>query len=124
MLLLLFAIEAGLLSGNERILDMRYDYPEPTYYLTIEVDAQAGVVFVAGAIETHAVFAPENGVAPGFNPYHAVYTFAAGLRYGPFEAGWRHVCAHDIVSGAPRTFRGGGEDRLYLRAAFKVDSER
>ena len=112
-LTLLFAIEAGLLSGYTSVYGQRYERPET--YLTLETELQiTDYLFVGGIIETQADYLPDNGWLPGFAPSHAVYVFNAGVRLGNFEAGWRHECVHGVDDWNVN----GGYDRLYVRGEF------
>ena len=106
-----FAVEAGLLSGQEGLGHLGYYYPDKSTYITLEVEAQVGPWFIGGDVETHQTF-----LGTGFAPYRALYTFNTGFRWRAFEIGWRHMCDHPVISASvDPSPKSGGWDRIYLR---------
>ena len=107
----LFALEIGLLSGFESVGWSRYTWPENSTYVSMQVDGQWEFLFAGGEIENVQVMLN----AHQYDPIHVTYRFNAGVRLGAFEAGWKHECKHPVVGRTDGARLTGGYDKLYAR---------
>lgn len=93
-LVVIFAIEAGLVPNNAWWLYEQEELHEaPGYYTTIEAEAEIGeTLFVGGSIRTDMTTNNHRN----FNPHWVTYDFTVGARWQFLEVGWRHRCSHPI----------------------------
>lgn len=124
-LIFLFAFEfgvspqVGILAYNETISADSLEYG--VYYTQLEAEAELWEhLFISGSIRTYIL--PSGTV--NFSPREVVYDFSIGMRWQPFEFGWRHRCFHPIMPYLPTLdidVRGieGGYDEIYLRVEVK-----
>lgn len=115
-LIFLLAFEIGMTPNNGWVMQEVHVQEQPQLYATFELDAQAGPVFAGGEITTR-MYASENRYT--FYPFADEYTFRTGLRWGPVEVGFRHLCTHPVIpyietSGADIQYEGSYEE-LYIR---------
>ena len=115
MIVWLFALELGLLSGGVMVGEEYYVWPDQSTYIIMEVEAQWGPVFAGGEIENiqYALH------AASYDPVHADYRFNAGLRWREFEIGWKHECRHPVVGRTDGSGIRGGYDKFYVRAELR-----
>lgn len=116
-LMLSIALEVGGLRGTAVDFDEHVELiPSPPLYALIQGDAQAGPVFLRGSIETD-FFSYEFGEGL---PFDDTYSVGAGLRFGPLELGYEHMCIHPVawsVANWPQVYPrlAGNCERVYIR---------
>jgi hypothetical protein len=128
-LVVLFAIEAGLMPSNDWYLYQEhelFEQDQPGYYNALEVDAELwGWAFVGGTLRTDMT----SDSFTNYNPHWVTYNFTAGARWKAFEIGWRHRCSHPIQTYVYNSgdykdpIVEGSYDEIYARAQFRVGGE-
>lgn len=108
-LLFVFALEAGIVPTISHGGEVLQWHPL-VGYTQLECKAQMlnGHLFIGGTVKTYITWSD-----PYFSPRFVVYDLGIGMRFGLFEAGYRHRCSHDVVPLSPLI--EGGYDELYLR---------
>ncbi len=83
---------------------------EPETYVLMEMEATLFAhAFVGGSMRSFQFV--EDLQAGGFYPYRMEFLFWAGLRWGPAEFGFRHMCSHRVMdSGMDMVY-----EQVYLR---------
>lgn len=120
------ALELGFLPNGTMLMyqpSLKYNDLAGQFYT--QLDAEAVVfdrLFVGGAVKTF-VFDIEREVS--FTPTQSWYSFRAGLRFPPLEAGWRHYCTHPVMPYMPLDPGGpvlweGSYDELYVRLEVRT----
>lgn len=121
-LALAYLLSAGTLDYNACQPSINFvQSPPDSFQTTLGLEAQMidNHVFAGGTIETWET----SDVKSYFSPWESLYTFNAGLRFGGFEAGYRHECDH-ITLGTfnppPGFFANKDEVYASFRATIKV----
>lgn len=124
-LALIFAFEMGMTPGNGWYLYEANELYEPGavgYYTTLEAELEAGPVFVGGSLRTDM----QPNSLTNYNPHWVTYDFNAGLRFDPFEVGYRHRCSHPIQTYVYNQeylrdpLLEGSYDEVYARVQVEV----
>ena len=94
---------------------------ENIYYITL--DAEVVILdhlFIGGAVKTYFQDQKDNYT---FYPFEADYLFKAGLRFGPLELGFRHLCLHPVrpyeMYYQPQGSTDGAYEEFYIRISSK-----
>jgi hypothetical protein len=126
-LALMFVLELGLLPCNEWVMyESEIISPEAVqWYTHLEGEVEIGeLLFIGGAVTTRMEATSIS--LGGFVPFTDEYRFTLGFRFGPMEAGLRHMCTHPVIPlmlvNDPEviTYEGSYEE-LYIR--FELASE-
>lgn len=126
-LIVLFAIEAGMVPNNAWWLYQEHEVfesDEPGYYTDFEIEAELwGWAFVGGSLRTDMT----TDTFRNYSPHWFTYDFTAGARWEFLEVGWRHRCSHPIQTYVTHPSRlrepviEGAYDEFYLRAQWELD---
>lgn len=120
-LIFIMSVELGWLPSGTLAT---YDVPPGTeavlfdvtgnWYAAFDAEAQAGPVFVGGALKTDVWSRAEDWT---FWPHTAWYSVRAGFRSGPLEIGARHYCIHPVVPwlAVARPQWEAAYDEVYVR---------
>jgi hypothetical protein len=121
-LIFLLAFEIGTTPYNGWVMQDGVHVQEtPQHYTTFEVEAEAFEhLFIGGEIRTRMYGVKDSWT---FSPFADEYTFRAGVRFGPVEMGFRHLCTHPVVpyiasSGVDIAYEGAYEE-LYVRVELR-----
>lgn len=120
LLWLLFALEVGAVTQPGWVVNGFYEQPEPgpVYYTEFEADVTLlEVLFLNTTLRTDVK--PVNSLL-SWSPFWVTYAITLGLRVGPVEMGWRHLCTHPMQPyityyGVSVPVLEGSFDEVYLR---------
>lgn len=90
----------------------------PETYALMEVEATLFAhAFIGGSMRSYQFI--EDYRIGGFYPHRMEYSFWAGLRWGPVEVGFLHMCSHRVMgSGMNMAY-----EQVYLRLEFGQNSK-
>lgn len=121
-----FALEVGIQNAAFTLYQPGEINPAACLYTQVEVEIELlDIVFLGGSFRTPFVGVdPYEGV-PNFKPISIYYGFTGGVRFGGFEIGIRHKCAHPLVtytspSKLDDRVLEGGYNEFYFKIETKV----
>jgi hypothetical protein len=113
LLVMLFALEMGILSDQPIVLG--YD---TNYYADMQMRFEiAELIFVQADVITYF----DDSDRYGFAPFQADYTFSFGVIIADwFEAGFLHTCSHDVFSSKYNNYDVFTGEKIYLKIKAEI----
>ena len=116
--ILCIALEIGVIPGNVGIVDQSLVMPEYALYQAVELEIVVDHVFLGGAAR---LYEWNDKDEYSFWPIGMGGTVSAGLRFEPFEVGWRYHFSDQLIPLVPHygIFQNQGYHEIYLRMESK-----
>ena len=112
--ILCIALEIGIIPGNVGIVDQSLVMPEYALYQAVELEVVIDHVFLGGEAR---LYEWNDKDEYSFWPIGIEAAVFAGIRFSPFEVGWRYRVSDQLLPSTPSygIFQNQGYHEIYLR---------
>lgn len=112
--ILCIALEIGIIPGSVEFIDQSLVMPQYALYQAVELEVVIDRVFLGGSAR---LYEWNDKDEYSFWPIGIDATVAAGIRFFPFEIGWRYRVSDQLIPLTPSygIFQNQGYHEVYLR---------